>query len=244
VVSGPEQDGGWRAFLARQTSFLQLHPPNATPLRLGSAASTAIVTAAQMHRHAPASTSLAASLSPARPRGHPRIDASRRCLRAYVLACTEWLVARPDPIVVSRASTSRRVCHITRRGHHHFGHPAAHCRVHREDDTCGRSASSCWWLALSWLSSGQSAVALGDEVITADVARVGGPSRCAALMTICRGPAVRCPRCKLLIAPRVPTLSPRHCPRCLARGRIAVELEILPSRCSGEGPLPDGSTEP
>jgi hypothetical protein len=29
-----------------------LEPANATPLRLGSAASTAIVTAAQMHRHA------------------------------------------------------------------------------------------------------------------------------------------------------------------------------------------------
>jgi len=37
--------------------------------------------------------------------------------------------------------------------------------------------------------------------------------------------AVKCPRCGLVLASRLPSLEPRHCPRCLARRRIAVSLE-------------------
>ena len=33
-----------------------------------------------------------------------------------------------------------------------------------------------------------------------------------------------CPRCRLRLTPRLPALAPRHCPRCLARHRVAVEL--------------------
>jgi hypothetical protein len=35
---------------------------------------------------------------------------------------------------------------------------------------------------------------------------------------------LNCPRCGLTIVPRVPSLAIRHCPRCLARDRTAVEL--------------------
>ena len=45
-------------------------------------------------------------------------------------------------------------------------------------------------------------------------------------------PAVRCPRCKLVIVPRMQALVPRHCPRCLARRRLAVEFEQVPARPS------------
>jgi hypothetical protein len=41
-------------------------------------------------------------------------------------------------------------------------------------------------------------------------------------------PAVRCPRCKLVIVPRMTALVPRYCPRCLARRRLAVEFEQVP----------------
>ena len=34
-----------------------------------------------------------------------------------------------------------------------------------------------------------------------------------------------CPRCRLRLMPRLPALAPRHCPRCLARHRVAVELQ-------------------
>jgi hypothetical protein len=86
-------------------------------------------------------------------------------------------------------------------------------------------------------------VPLGDDAITTEVAGVGGQSQRAELMTKCRGPAVRCPRCKLLIAPRMPTLSPRHCPRCLARRRIVVELELLPSQCPAQSAAPGNRSE-
>jgi hypothetical protein len=42
-----------------------------------------------------------------------------------------------------------------------------------------------------------------------------------------RAVPVGCPRCGLVLAPRLPALAPRHCPRCLARRRVAVELEPL-----------------
>jgi hypothetical protein len=79
-------------------------------------------------------------------------------------------------------------------------------------------------------------VPLEDDGTTTDVAGAGGQSERGALTTKWGGPAMRCPRCKLLIAPRMPTLSPRHCPRCLARRRVLVELEMLPSQCSDDGP--------
>lgn len=41
--------------------------------------------------------------------------------------------------------------------------------------------------------------------------------------------SVSCPRCKLVIMTRMPGLAPRHCPRCLARRRLAVELEAVPT---------------
>ncbi len=34
-----------------------------------------------------------------------------------------------------------------------------------------------------------------------------------------------CPRCDLTLEARLKLLAPRHCPRCLARRRIAVPLE-------------------
>jgi hypothetical protein len=39
-----------------------------------------------------------------------------------------------------------------------------------------------------------------------------------------------CPRCRLRLTPRLPTLAPRHCPRCLARHRVAVELQASEPR--------------
>lgn len=38
-----------------------------------------------------------------------------------------------------------------------------------------------------------------------------------------------CPRCDLSVVARQPSLAPRHCPRCLARRRIAVRLESTAS---------------
>jgi hypothetical protein len=52
------------------------------------------------------------------------------------------------------------------------------------------------------------------------------------------GPAVRCPRCRLVLSPRLPVLTPRHCPRCLVRRRLAVELETF------ETPPPAETTAP
>ncbi len=37
--------------------------------------------------------------------------------------------------------------------------------------------------------------------------------------------ALECPRCGLVLTPRLPALEPRHCPRCLARSRTVVKLE-------------------
>lgn len=37
--------------------------------------------------------------------------------------------------------------------------------------------------------------------------------------------ALVCPRCRLTLTPRLPALAPRHCPRCLGRHRVAVELK-------------------
>lgn len=37
--------------------------------------------------------------------------------------------------------------------------------------------------------------------------------------------ALSCPRCRLRVLPRWPVLAPRYCPRCLARYRVAVELQ-------------------
>lgn len=44
--------------------------------------------------------------------------------------------------------------------------------------------------------------------------------------------ALRCPDCRLVITTSVLTLSPRHCPRCLARRRVAVGLEALSSQAT------------
>lgn len=41
--------------------------------------------------------------------------------------------------------------------------------------------------------------------------------------------AVRCPACALTLWPRVASLAPEHCPRCLARRRVPVALEPLPA---------------
>ncbi len=38
-------------------------------------------------------------------------------------------------------------------------------------------------------------------------------------------PALSCPACKLLVKPRILSLSPRYCPRCLAHRRLAIPLE-------------------
>lgn len=37
-----------------------------------------------------------------------------------------------------------------------------------------------------------------------------------------------CPRCRLTITPRVVWLTPQHCPRCIARARVAVALRTSP----------------
>jgi hypothetical protein len=37
-------------------------------------------------------------------------------------------------------------------------------------------------------------------------------------------PTVRCPRCKPVVTPKIQTLVPSYCPRCLAWRRLAVEL--------------------
>ncbi len=46
--------------------------------------------------------------------------------------------------------------------------------------------------------------------------------------------ALRCPHCRLVISPRMPVLAPHHCPRCLVRRRIAVELEALVPNLAAE----------
>lgn len=37
---------------------------------------------------------------------------------------------------------------------------------------------------------------------------------------------VHCPACGLTLTPRSPILLPRHCPRCVVRRRVVVELEL------------------
>lgn len=37
--------------------------------------------------------------------------------------------------------------------------------------------------------------------------------------------SVRCPACGLVLTPRVSALVPHHCPRCLVRRKLTVELE-------------------
>jgi phage FluMu protein Com len=37
--------------------------------------------------------------------------------------------------------------------------------------------------------------------------------------------SVRCPACGLVLTPRVTALVPHHCPRCLVRRKLTVELE-------------------
>jgi phage FluMu protein Com len=39
---------------------------------------------------------------------------------------------------------------------------------------------------------------------------------------------VRCPRCRLGISPRAHWLTVEHCPRCLARRRIAIPMVTVP----------------
>jgi hypothetical protein len=57
---------------------------------------------------------------------------------------------------------------------------------------------------------------------------------------------LNCPRCGLTIAPRTKWLTISHCPRCLGRDRIAVELfsSALPVDelyADGAGPQPLGA---
>jgi hypothetical protein len=47
--------------------------------------------------------------------------------------------------------------------------------------------------------------------------------------------ALRCPDCRLVITSSVLALSPRHCPRCLARRRTAVGLEGFSSPATASG---------
>ncbi len=55
---------------------------------------------------------------------------------------------------------------------------------------------------------------------------MGGAERVSAVQQpACQ--ALRCPACRLVIRPRVLALTPRHCPRCLARRRVAVKFETL-----------------
>jgi hypothetical protein len=50
--------------------------------------------------------------------------------------------------------------------------------------------------------------------------------------------AVTCPSCGLTLAPRMPILLPRHCPRCLARKRTAVELQQRLETVAASAPAP------
>jgi hypothetical protein len=40
------------------------------------------------------------------------------------------------------------------------------------------------------------------------------------------GAMLSCPRCRLLIRVRVASVAPERCPRCLARNRVVVTLEL------------------
>jgi hypothetical protein len=58
-------------------------------------------------------------------------------------------------------------------------------------------------------------------------------------------PYVDCPRCGASITPRARWLTIKHCPRCLARARIAVRLFRSPLAATelydtGSAPLADG----
>lgn len=44
-----------------------------------------------------------------------------------------------------------------------------------------------------------------------------------------------CPRCRLMITPRVGWLTPEHCPRCIARARVAVVLCTSPDASARYG---------
>lgn len=73
-------------------------------------------------------------------------------------------------------------------------------------------------------------------------ASVANPAVAVARMA---GPAVRCSRCGLVLAPRLPALTPRHCPRCLAHGHLAIELEALaPERPIAPSAAADPSRSP
>jgi hypothetical protein len=47
--------------------------------------------------------------------------------------------------------------------------------------------------------------------------------------------SLRCPNCRLVITSLVLALSPRHCPRCLARRRVAVGLEAVSAQAAPDG---------
>ena len=75
-----------------------------------------------------------------------------------------------------------------------------------------------------------------DRMISAQLAtyrrELGGVTRAtdrAGTVSGKRSSALKCPRCGLVLAPRLPSLQPRHCPRCLAHRRAAVVLEPLAS---------------
>jgi len=47
---------------------------------------------------------------------------------------------------------------------------------------------------------------------------------------------LRCPRCGLTLTPRLVSLQPRHCPRCLARRTAVVGLQPLADGDPGSAP--------
>lgn len=49
---------------------------------------------------------------------------------------------------------------------------------------------------------------------------------------------LRCERCSFSFAPRSPLLLIEHCPRCLARGRVAVPLVAVEEAAVPRGPSP------
>jgi len=51
-----------------------------------------------------------------------------------------------------------------------------------------------------------------------------GPAESAAGDVQRHGAPVACPRCGLRLTQRVPSLAVQYCPRCLARARLAVQL--------------------
>jgi hypothetical protein len=55
---------------------------------------------------------------------------------------------------------------------------------------------------------------------------LGNADRLGAVRPRFVGAMLSCPRCRLLIRVRVASLSPERCPRCLARHRVVVALEL------------------